>query len=133
MRRLTFVMRNKEIELLSEQEVEMQPLSRQAATAGARHAFWYELRDARNKTLMSHPAPDPLTNDMEVFSNDPGQTMRRAPDPRSEHAFSVVLPTLEGADSVVLMRAEPPHKGAVEARTLSTEGTEVAKFTLAKK
>ena len=132
MKRLTFLVRNGVIELISEQEVDMRPLVPHGSR-DAGHAFWYELRDGKDKTLLVQPADDPVPQDMEVFSNDPSRNIHRAANVRKEHAFSVVLPTVPGADSVVLMRARP---SAITSSTAKAgppgadEAVEVARFKL---
>jgi hypothetical protein len=132
-RRLTFVVRNGVVELLSEQQVEMTLIPEHALPADARHAFWYELRDANDVTIASHPALDPIADDIEVFSDDPAQGISRLPHAPTETVFSVVLPNTPGADSVVLMRpptSVEPTSAKFSSASAAKQPREVARFKL---
>jgi hypothetical protein len=131
-RRLTFAVQDGVIKLISEQEVDMQPIAVPAVSHGVRHEFWFEVRDIANATLIVQPARDPMPKDIEVFSDDPSRSACHAHDPRTEQAFSVVLPSVQGADSVVLMRAGTAQGAAVEALETRTAATEIARFKLSK-
>jgi hypothetical protein len=131
--RLTFAVKNGTVHLVSEQEVDMQPMAAPAAPPGSTHEFWLEVRDQADATLHTQSVRDPMPKDIEVFSNDPAQSASHAHDPRTEHAFTVVLPSVHGADSVVLMRASPAaHRGAAQALGPTAAGEEIAKFKLSK-
>jgi hypothetical protein len=132
MQRLTFIAKDGAIELLSQQTVDMK-LASPKHEANAQHEFWYEVRDARDATLAVHPAPDPIRPDIEVFSNDPSHSASRAPDARAERVFSVVLPDVEAASQVVLMRRArtAPHAGLAKAASPNT-AVEVGRVTLKK-
>ncbi len=132
MRRLTFAAENGVIKLISEQEVDMQTTSAPGASQDAQHPFWLEMRDAADSTLMAQPMRDPLPNTIEVFSDDPLQSARHVHDPRTEQAFSVVLPSLPDADSVVLMRAGTAPGIAPTALGAGSGATEIGRFKLSK-
>jgi hypothetical protein len=130
MQRLTFIAKDGAIQLISQQQVEMK-LAPPKYEPNAQHEFWYEMRDVQDKTLASHPAPDPIRQDIEVFSDDSSRSASRAPDARAERVFSVVLPDVEAAHQVVLMRRakSAPHAGLAMAATPNT-AVEVGRVTL---
>lgn len=134
MRRLTFLVKNGAVELLSEQHVDMKRLEQPPVAPGATHPFWLELRSSTDQTLASHPVSDPTVAEIEVFSEDAEQNIKRLPHERAENAFSVVLPDVVGADSVVLMRAPAARSGgdpvALRAGGVTPATTEVARFKL---
>lgn len=116
MRRLTFVYRDGQIELIDQRPVEMTlPAETAVREPGERAEFWCELRSAEAEVLYRRETPDPIPTDVEVFSDDPEQSIERAPHPPREGVFSVVVPEIEAADEVLLLRSlpgPPPRRGA---------------------
>ncbi len=107
MQRLTFVAKSDNVELVSRLSVEMKPVPGHHS-ADALHDFWLELRDANDRALHVGPAPDPFRREIEVFSDDPARSASRSEDTRSEHYFSVLVPQIDDAAQVVLMRRPSP-------------------------
>lgn len=130
MRRLTFAVQNGVIDLTADQEVDMLPLGTPQVAPDSRHAFWFELRDAANEVLAVQPQRDPMPEFIEVFSDDPAISASFAPDPRSVHTFSVVLPSVRGADAVVLKRSGTAQGTSLLALNTRDEGVEIARFKL---
>ena len=92
------------IEVRSRRRVEMivppaGPLDDAARAAG----FWVELRDAEERTQYRRAMPDPLEAEVEVPAEPGAEGFAhvRAPGRR---AFSVLVPDLDGADHVALVR-----------------------------
>lgn len=132
MRRLTFAVRDGAIELVSDQRVDMK-VGPTPPVPAARE-FWYEMRDNADDVLAAAAVADPLEGDREAFSPDPTRSVQRVPGASSPSAFSIVVPDLDGAESVSLMRAARTSvKGALEAtETVLPVAIEVARFKLRK-
>ena len=131
-RRLTFAYRDGSIELVSEQRVDMRMPAR-TTHPEPRAGFWYELRDPRAEVLFRLDAEDPIPTDVEVFSDDPDQSVARAPHAPEEGVFTVILPDVEDAAEVRLMRAAArPGAPAAEVEALAEGPVEVGRFRLTK-
>lgn len=151
MRRLTFIARGGSIELAYDQSVDMiapapavsgidpndQGAQLHAAMAGVGPSdgaprFWYELRDANDNVLFQQAADDPIHESVEVFSDQEGATMSRAPAPTDEHVFTVLLPEIDEARVVRLMRAPTTADRGVglAAATVPDAAEVVASFDL---
>lgn len=133
MRRLTFAVRDGAIELVSDQRIEMKasPAPRSPA---ARAGFWCEVRDRTERVLVAAPAPDPLHQDREAFSPDPVKSVQRVPGASPPTAFSILVPDVDGAESVSLMRVVPsvgPHAHET-VEGVASAAVEIARFKLGK-
>ena len=129
MRRLTFAYRDGTIELVSQQQVEMRlPARATSRDLEGRAEFWYELRDAGSEVLYRLDAEDPIPTDVEVFSEDPGRTVERAPHVPEEGVFTVLVPEIEDAEEVRLMRSAAP----ADAEAFAEGPVEVGRFELTK-
>ncbi|MCA9655274.1 MAG: hypothetical protein H6712_24870 [Myxococcales bacterium] len=151
MRRLTFIARGGNIELAYDQSVDMiapgpvvsgvdpsdDGARLHAAMSGVGPAdgapsFWYELRDADGNVLLQQAADDPIRSSVEVFSEQEGATMSRASAPTDEQVFTVLLPEIDEARVVRLMRA--PATGdrdvGLAAATVPDAAQVVASFDL---
>jgi hypothetical protein len=129
MQRLTFVARSGTVELVSRSTVQMKPVPANHPP-DALHEFWFELRDASDRALHVQAAPDPLRNEIEVFSDDPTRSASRAEDPRGERHFSVLVPELSDASQVVMMRRaahSPAQVAAAAAAPAPAAAVEVAR------
>lgn len=134
MRRLTFAYRDGKIELVSQQRVEMRLPAKPATPQGleARPEFVYELRGADSEVLHRVGARDPIPTDVEVFSDDPERTVERTPHRPREGVFTVVVPEIEDAEEVRLLRSVTPSEAAVEAglEAAAESAVEVGRFRL---
>ncbi len=129
MRRLTFTYRNGTIELVSQQQVEMRLPAKTVSKDPERlPPFWYELRDARSEVLYRLDAPDPIPTDVEVFSDDPERTIERAPYAPEQGVFTVLVPEIEDAEEVLLMRPASATVATFDAESV----VEVGRFKLTK-
>jgi hypothetical protein len=88
--------------------------------------FWYELRDGQNRPLYRRVMPNPMRDDVEVFSDDPTQSVARQATPNRKGVFTVVVPDTEDGNTVTLSssprRIQMAHEPA----------TEIARFALQK-
>ena len=128
--RLIFEYEGDAIRLVSTQQVEMtvppsDPLEVAENTAG----FWIEVRDANDQPLYRRVMHNPVRHDVEVFSDDPQQSITRVPaqDPRG--SFAVLVPAVPGADHVAVVSSPlgsdaPPAPASEIARFAITLGTE---------
>ena len=106
--RLTFAYKGDKVELVSQQRVEMRVPPTGPVRRGARQGgFWYELKDATNRTLYRHVMPNPIVRDVEVFTNEPKQPVRRQPVSEPEGVFTVLVPELRGGHAVTLSTIAP--------------------------
>ncbi len=126
--RLVFSYQGDEVRLVSRQKVDMippaptgPPMERGAAgrslAAAPAAGCWYEVRDAGDRALLRQPMADPIRRDVEVFSPDPGRSIRRAPQANPRGTFVVLVPDLPEGREVVLLAAPGPGAGfAADAR-----------------
>src|SRR5512134_312368 len=63
--------------------------------------FWVELRDQGDRTLYRRVLADVLEDTVEVFSEDPNETVVRHPRPPGQTEFVVIVPdTGEGSSAI---------------------------------
>jgi len=107
--RLTFSYDGPAVKLLSQERVEMiVPPSDPLSGFKGQKGFWAELRDKQDKTLYRQVLHNPTRNDAEVFPDPdehPEQNVGRAPAPKRKGGFVVLLPDIEGGDSVTMCRS----------------------------
>ena len=99
--RVTFEYEGAQVRMISRQRVEMTSLPSHARDGYERHVgFWYELRDATNKTVYRRVIHNPIQADYEVFSSEGSVARRPIANPRG--TFEIVVPELTGAPHLVL-------------------------------
>jgi hypothetical protein len=135
--RLTFSYAGDEVKLVSQQAVQMVvPPSDPVKSYKKEKGFWAELKGDQDKTLYRQVMHNPTRNDAEVFSDDPNQSISRAPAPQRKGVFVVVVPQVAEAAHVALSRSPDPRPtkaGAMQARSLAAApATEIARFKLKK-
>ena len=140
--RLTFSYQGDQVKLVSQQPVEMTvPPSDPLKGYEEHKGFWAEVKNAQDKTLFRRVLHNPTRNDAEVFSDDPEQSISRAPAPKRKGVFVVVVPHTEKGHEVTLSRstgqpdieAGGAPKGMAAMRSLATgPATEIARFKLKK-
>jgi len=123
--RLTFAYDGDDVRLLSRHRVEMtippgDALEGHEAQAG----FWAEVRGVDGRVLHRRVIHDPIQRSVELFSDDPEQTLSRVPVERPEGVFTLVVPDVEDADHVALISSGPQLPGARAA------AREIARFPL---
>jgi hypothetical protein len=99
--RLTFGYEGDKITLLSEQEVTMiappsHPLERVESTSG----FSVIVRDASGNPVYRRVVENPVRHDVEVFSPDPKQSIRRVSVQRPKGTFVILIPGIKGAQTL---------------------------------
>lgn len=131
--RLTFSYDGDDVKLVSKQTVDMVvPPSDPVKGFARQKGFWAELKGAKDRTLYRQVMHNPTRNDAEVFSDDPEQSISRAPAPKRKGVFVVVVPETDKGEAVSLVRSAPAKKGATRGiRALATEhATEFARFKI---
>ena len=131
--RLTFSYDGDDVKLVSKQTVDMVvPPSDPVKGFARQKGFWAELKGAEDRTLYRQVMHNPTRNDAEVFSDDPEQSISRAPAPKRKGVFVVVVPETDKGEAVSLVRSAPTKKGAARGiRSLATErATEFARFKI---
>ena len=124
--RLTFTYRGDEIELVDAQQVAMfVPPGDARDDRSARSGFWIELRDGAEGVVFRQDLHHPVTNDHEVFPEDPYGEIVRQPVASRSGAFTLVVPEAVDAASVVLV-ASPAR-----AEERNQAASEVARFDMA--
>jgi hypothetical protein len=73
------------------------PPSVTAAPRSGQSGYWVELRDAAGDLLYHRALSNPIRADVEVYSDDPRQTLTRIPMAAPEGQFEVLLPDLPDA------------------------------------
>jgi hypothetical protein len=140
--RLTFSYQGDQVKLVSQQPVEMTvPPSDPVKGYEQQKGFWAELKSDQDKTLFRRVLHNPTRNDAEVFSDDPEQSISRAPAPNRKGVFVVVVPHTEKGREVTLSRssgnpnieAAGAPRGMAAMRSLATgPAREIARFKLKK-
>jgi hypothetical protein len=117
--RLIFSFDGGHVHLVSQQSVEMVlPPSDPVHGVEGHKGFWYELRDAQDRPLYRRVMHNPMREDVEVFSDDPKQTVARQVVPNRKGVFVVVVPDTEEGHAVTLSssprRVQLAHEPAKE-------------------
>jgi hypothetical protein len=124
--RLIFQYEGEDLSLVSRQRVAMtvppsEPLD---VNLEERSGFWLEVRDKAGNALHRQLMHDPIRHDVEVFSDDPEQSVARVPVEHPSGVFSVVLPAPEDADHVALIGTP------MEDRPALARAREIYRFSL---
>jgi hypothetical protein len=117
--RLTFSFQGDQVQLVSQEPVEMVlPPSDPVNGVGEQKGFWYELRDAQGHPLYRRIMHSPIRQDVEVFSNNPEQTVARHKVANRKGFFVAVVPAYDSGVAVTLssspIKAELSHQPAKE-------------------
>jgi hypothetical protein len=122
--RLTFGYDRDRVELLDRQRVDMvappgepEPVPRRAA------GFWVELRDQRGRRLYQRVVHQPLRFEVEIFPERRGDAITRRAVDHPRGTFSLLVPDLPDAETVVLFSSplEPEKSGEAARELLSVE------------
>jgi hypothetical protein len=106
--RLTFAYDGTGIRLTKSQRVEMiTPPSVTPPPQAGQSGYWFEVRDAQGDLHYHHSLYNPVQVDFEVFSNDPNQPITRVPNPNPTGEFTVLVPDLPGAATLILYGPPP--------------------------
>jgi hypothetical protein len=125
--RLIFQYEGRQLRLLSREQIDMlAPPTDLLAGHESYQGFWVEVRDPDGLVLHRRIMPDPMKAAVEVFSNEPGASLRQVPVNQPQGTFAVLVPELEHADHLAIMRSAV---GEGEQRT-TLAATELARFPL---
>lgn len=129
--RLIFSYDGGNVKLISEEPVEMTvPPSDPVHDFAGQKGFWAELKDQQDQTLYRRVLHNPMRPDVEVFSNDPQQSVTRQAVADPKGVFVVVLPDADAGHEVTLSSSS----GAGMAFNASDQqpANEIARFKLKK-
>src|SRR5512140_721019 len=104
--RLTFSYKDGVLQLVSTQAVDMVVPPGDPPARGPEHGFWAELHDASGNILFRRVLHNPIPADLEVFPDEPGKTVARAPGAPSEGMFSVVVPNRQQGTALALFSSQ---------------------------
>lgn len=123
--RLTFEYDGNNVRLISSQKVRMTlPASMAPHPEKNQAGFWYELRDANERTLYHRVMESPIRFDAEVFSNEEKGSIRRQEVLKPQGAFVLLVPDTPEAESIVLFGSSSAP------RTTALSANELARFKL---
>lgn len=124
--RLTFAYRGEEIELVDAQPVAMfMPPGESLEAREARSGFWFELHDGGGSLLFRQAMHHPIESDYEVFPEDPAGEIVRRPAPGRSGAFTIVIPEMAEAETLILVASPSTPEARYQA------AAEVARFEMA--
>jgi hypothetical protein len=117
--RMIFAFDGEHVHLISQQSVEMVlPPSDPVQGVEGQKGFWYDLRDAQDRPLYRRVMHNPMQEDVEVFSEDPRQSVARHTVPNRKGVFVVVVPDTEEGRTITLSssprRTQLAHQPAKE-------------------
>ncbi len=127
--RLTFSYQRSEVELILMEALKMiVPPSLEITNQPPGAAFWYELQDSKQTPLYRRVQRNPLDPSVEVLTGDPERPFAHLNSGRTEGEFTLLVPSLPQARSVVLYKWSLPPD-AVEREDPPTP-TEIARYPL---
>ena len=110
--RMTFLSSKEGLSLLSGQRVEMTlPPSAPVNPEAAQPEFLAELRRADGQVLQRTALPGAIEPHREAFSEEPGRTIHRVPETRSERVFTLLVPDHPEADHLALVDGRSAASG----------------------
>ncbi len=109
--RLTFAYDQDQIRLIRSQRVEMiAPPSVTPPPQANQAGYWFEVRDSNGNLIYHRVIHDPIRTDLEVFSDDPTQSITRIPNPNPRGEFTLLVPDLPAANSFTFHGVPPQAK-----------------------
>ena len=125
--RMLFSFDGEHLHLVSQQSVAMVvPPSDPVQGNQGQKGFWYELRDEQDRPLYRRVMHNPMREDVEVFSDDPKQSVARHTVPNRKGVFTVVVP--DTADGHTVTLSSSPRR----IQLAHQPATEIARFVLRK-
>lgn len=111
-RRMTFSYEGDKIMLVSEQQVKMilppsQPIEKIESTSG----FSVVVLDKNETPIYRRVLENPIRHNVEIFSQDPAQSIRQMPMENPKGTFVVLVPELPNARHLEFI-GHPPHPEA---------------------
>lgn len=124
--RLTFSYKGDKIKLVSQKTLKMTPLAPDTFQSGKRGSgFWYELKDAKNRTQFRRVTSNPIRHYTEVRSGDPDRPLSWEKVDEPSGIFTLLIPVIKGVREIRLFSS--PQIG--EER--GGPAREIARFVLA--
>jgi hypothetical protein len=116
--RLTFSYKATDIKLISQNKIEkkLPPSSNISNKSG----FWFEVIDDKQNVLYQRIISNPIRTDIEVFSNEPKESIMRQKISQIEGVFSLLIPDLPDAKSFSLF-SSPIENGEVALQKAATK------------
>jgi hypothetical protein len=130
--RLTFRYAGEVVQLVSRRRIKtLVPPTDPVEAFEGRQGLWAELRSPDGATVHRQLLGDVLRGDVEVFSDEPERSIRRITLERPAGVFDVLVPDLEMAEHLALVRSSPAsagqHATAEELVRLPLRGDEEGK------
>lgn len=127
--RLTFSYKGLQVELTLMEAIEMiVPPSLEIASRPPVAEFWYELQDSKQNPLYRRVQRNPLNPSIEVPTGNPEKPLAHVNAQRTEGEFTLLVPNLTQARSIVLYTWSLPSKAA--ERDVYPSPKEIARFPL---
>jgi hypothetical protein len=129
--RLVFSYDGDAVSLISQEPVEMVvPPSDPVQGFAGQKGFWAEVKDQQDETLYRRVMHNPMRPDVEVFSDDPQQTVAREPVADKKGVFVVLVPDADEGHEVTLSSSSGAGHGF--AANAQQPASEIARFKLNK-
>jgi hypothetical protein len=112
--RVTLSYKGRQVRLIDIKDVQMlAPPSDPVYEYEGQSGFWYELRDADDRTLYRRVIGNPIAFEIEALSGDPERPFTRQLVEQPEGTFVLVAPVIDEARSLVLVSSplEPEKAG----------------------
>jgi len=124
--RLTFSYEGNKIRLVSRQSVEMiLPPSDPGQGYEGESGFWYSLNDPQERTVYRRVMQSPIRHDVEVFSDDPKESISRAEVSNPRGSFVLLVPDVAEARTLSL------YSHSLRPQSAATpSSSEIARFDL---
>ncbi len=127
--RLTFSYQRSRVELTLMEAIEMiVPPSLEITSRPPGAEFWYELQDGKQTPLYRRIQRNPLNPSVEVPTGDPERPLARVNAARAEGEFTLLVPNLPQARSIVLYTWSLPSETG--QRDVYPSPKEIARFPL---
>jgi hypothetical protein len=116
--RLIFEYAGDEVRLVSRQRIDKAlPAEDPSDSPAGRAGYWVELRNADGESVHRQVLHEPIQQDVEVFSAGPEPSLARVPVERASGTFFVLVPDLEQAEELAVVRSFPDSPGLRAAPT----------------
>ena len=113
--RLTCQYEGRKVQLISQERVKvMSPPSEILQEYKGQSGFWYEVMDSEEHVLYRRASQNPIQFDAEIFTDDPEMPIvrRKIDDPHGQ--FSLLVPDMPEATTLVLFSSPPEPEFAYE-------------------
>jgi hypothetical protein len=119
--RLTFSYKGNDVKLVSKNKVEkILPPSNPSLNSKNLVGLWYEISNDKQNVLYQKNLSDLIQTDVEVFSNDAKESIRRQKLSRMEGTFSILVPDLPDAQNFSLF-SSPSENEAISSQKSSKQ------------